>query len=101
MSTLHEQLLAATEPRIAGTVLTSATVNAPLAALRAVVELHAPRPCTGMAELCAHLDPHNVCTTCGAADHYVIGDPDSTARCSTIQAIARELGVPTEGDDRG
>jgi hypothetical protein len=68
-------------------------VNRLRAVLRAVVELHAPRPCTGMAQVCAHLDPHNVCSTCGASERYVIGEPDSTARCSTIQVIARELGV--------
>lgn len=63
------------------------------AALRAAVELHAPRPCTGMTELCAHLDPHDICGTCGPTEPYVIGDPGSTARCTTVVAAARELGI--------
>jgi hypothetical protein len=68
------------------------------AALCAAVELHVPRPCTGFpADGCFHLDPHNVCSTCGSVDQYVIGEPDSTARCSTVQAIARELGVQEGG----
>jgi transcriptional regulator with XRE-family HTH domain len=74
---LHEQLLAAINQH--GGPLGVGT------ALRAVAELHAPAS-----------DQPQLCRTCwneGAEDYH--GWP-----CSTIQAIARELGVP-EGDDRG
>jgi hypothetical protein len=56
------------------------------AALRAVVELHAPEPCNY--SHCRNPDTHRVCVHCGQG---------TNAPCSTIQAIARELGV----DDRG
>lgn len=93
MSTLHENLLAAIAP------LHHPRESPPLRrileardrALRAVVELHAPIPCPGFP--CLHLDPHNVCKTCGSSGTYVIGEADSTARCSTITAIASALGV--------
>jgi hypothetical protein len=90
---LHQQLIEALDDYVG-----SWTPPAPVAALRAVVELHAPRPCAGFpVDACFHLDTHNVCGICGPSEPYVIGDPDSTARCSTVQAIARELGVQ-DGD---
>lgn len=86
---------------MAGEYYTAARLAAPTAALRVAVELHAPRPCKGFPDdACFHLDPHNVCSTCEPAELYVIGDPDSTARCSTVQAIARELGIEA-GEGRG
>ncbi len=74
MSTLHERLIEATSPLRPGTVLRHSNVNAPWAALRAVVELHAPDAESPWA-----------CDHCSSLE---IPYP-----CSTIQAIARELGV--------
>lgn len=68
MTTLHEKLLAAASPL---TVAEERTPEELAAVIRAVVELHAP---TGLFRWCS------VC--------YQRSWP-----CSTIQAIARELGV--------
>lgn len=75
---LHEQLLAAVQPP-AGTPLADLDPNSWLAALRAVVELHAP-----------DTELPNACGTCCC----------SSWPCSTVQAIARELGIEA-GEGRG
>jgi hypothetical protein len=71
----------------------------PVNALRAVVELHAPRPCSRGSELCFHSDEHFKCTLCGSA--WDVGAVGEAWPCSTIRTIAEALGVTTEGDDRG
>lgn len=95
MTDLHARLLRWFEPGLGGD-LEDAIAHGE-AALRAVVELHAPVPCPGVP--CFHLDPHDVCKTCGGSAFYVIGKPDSTALCSTITTIAEQLGIET-GDHR-
>jgi len=80
MSDLHAQLLAATSP------LAVAETRAPeelAAALRAVVELHSPRPC-GFSE-CHAPTTHMLCWACGSG--IAIED------CQTLLAIARRLGI--------
>jgi hypothetical protein len=82
VSTLHERLL--DHLRDLDVVLDEDRydMTEPVAALRAVVELHAPAS-----------DQPQLCRTCwneGAEDYH--GWP-----CSTIQAIARELGVDDHG----
>jgi len=84
VSTLHERLIAATSPL---TVAEERTPEELAAALRAVVELHAPvtywRPWVGEPPSCQEcLGP--------LGDH--VAWP-----CSTIQAIALELGVDGDG----
>jgi hypothetical protein len=78
---LHQQALDALD-RYSGAMGTGRLVGA----LRAAVELHAPVPCNYGNCLNAG---HRVCKTCGSG----INADD----CSTVQAIARELGVQ-EGD---
>lgn len=89
MSTLHERLLRWFDAGAPSGDLEDAIAREE-AALRAVVELHAPIPCSGFP--CFHHDAHNVCKTCGSGT-FAIGEPDSTAHCSTITAIAEALGV--------
>lgn len=75
---LHEQLLAAVKPP-AGTLLSDLDSNSWLAALRAVVELHPARS----------FGRQLWCEPCAAS-----------YPCSTVQAIARELGIEA-GEGRG
>lgn len=83
VNTLHEQLLEATAPLLAGEVYSAARLNAPMAAARAVVELHAPEPCANGAECCLW------CAGCSAGvDHSV-----AWVDCQTIKAVASALGV--------
>ena len=81
--TLRERLLAAAASRfhIWAPPPAADDLAARERAVRAVVELHAPRPCA-----CAEA-PHVICAGCpGHAIH---------ARCHTIRAIADALGVQT------
>lgn len=81
MSTLHEQLVAAAEPALpAGVVITRAIVDRPYAALRAVVELHAPQD--------RWMGGGSICGNCNGAH-----GEDWPYPCSTITAIADALGV--------
>lgn len=94
MPDLHQQLLAELDKpyEIWAPAEAASALGAQRHALIVVVKLHAPRPCGDFPnDLCLHLYPHNVCATCGSSGTYVIGDPNSTARCSTIQGIAHEL----------
>ena len=71
MSTLHEELLARIDRGDPHGLITA------WKAVRAVVELHASRPCN-----------------CKQARHVICdGCPGHAVRCVTITAVARELGV--------
>jgi hypothetical protein len=89
-STLHEKLLAELDPAVPWDADRDERAYA---ALRAVVELHAPKP-----YMDSKPDGIQECRGC-EVDGYEWEYP--AWPCSTIQTIARELGVPTEGDDRG
>ena len=87
---IYQQLLHATRPLVGGGRL-GVKVNRARAALRAVVELHAPVPHTLHGNLI-----RNVCEGCDAGA-YAEESPDWP--CSTVQAVARELGI--EAGDHG
>ena len=75
MSDLHEILLA--------TVERAACKECPgwlTDAVRAVLELHHPRRCAGREG-----GPHVICSGCPGHEMH--------ARCHTVRAVARELGV--------
>jgi hypothetical protein len=82
VSTLHERLLAAIAPP-AGTPFSDLDPNAWLAALRVVVELHAPK---------VHFEEDDS-PRCGCGQDGYMAQDGAPWPCSTIQAIARELGV--------
>lgn len=86
MADLHLRLLAATSPLKPGTVLSRTNVNAPRAALLAVVELHAPGQGLGSGDL-----------ICDGPCREPWGDSSSWP-CSTIQAIADQLGLTDQGE---
>jgi hypothetical protein len=81
---IYQQLLHATRPLVGGGRL-GVKVNRARAALRAVVELHAPVD-RGAGPICAG------CHLPGIS--FVWAE-----RCTTVQAIARELGI--EAGDHG
>lgn len=95
MSTLHEQLLAETREQFdPGSTYSPLDFDSFRAALRAAVELHAPTTATvhegtsrpfGAYRSLGH---HEVTVVKCAAPGCIERPP-----CSTIQAIARELGV--------
>lgn len=88
--TLHERLLALTEPLVTGQMLTTSNVNGPRAALRAVVELH--RPVT-------FWRPYNEPQQCYSCRSDRTDTGTVPWPCSTVQAIAGQLGLPTtEGE---
>lgn len=77
MSTLHERLLAELDPDDVWAPLPSSDTGRRSAALRAVVELHADRPCN-----------------CPDARHVICaGCPGHAVVCATRLTIADALGV--------
>lgn len=88
MTDLHAQLLAFTEPLIAGERYTLERLGGPLAALRAVVMQHKPELFGGI----------RACLACspGMPPPILIEAP-----CPTVRTIARELGITAEEDHRG
>lgn len=88
MSTLHERLIAATEQPLAGLQYTTGFLKAKVDALRAVVELHAPKPLFDGAS--GWTGDFLVCHGC---DIDGAGAERPEWPCSTIKAIASALGV--------
>lgn len=90
--TLHEKLLAATGPLPAFTPLRRSTINKPRDALRAVLELHAPVPCSPP---CSMRHEHLCCRWCRG---YIWPATESLVAwpCPTIDAIARELEIESD-----
>lgn len=83
---LHTRLLAATEPLMAGERYSVERLSGPVAALRAVVELHAPQdtyPSGGSTG-------RPLCFGCDLGLH---ADDHADWPCATIEAIAEHLGV--------
>jgi hypothetical protein len=87
---LHEQLLTVLDERINTIDQLGEQDDGMVRVVRAVVELHAPVNAGALSEIliCEGCEPGDDATSC----------PDWP--CSTVQAIARELGVEA-GEDRG